>query len=508
MSTCTRLRHSGHGILARAFSYAACTIGVLFASASAYAELPQWYTQEDLGVDMVPYSQNARGQILGFRGSQPEGDARLRTFLLDPKQGLVEVAPPPPDQFISEFHICKPAAMLLNDPGHNLSHVSAYSSRTSLDDEGNAAIECLGTVRDGSLSLCGYAGSPLVWVRFNFSVEEGLVRRGGPYATIGQDCASRYGLSATSPSLLRGMSGNGLTVGRSYTRIPRPGVVDDMLQEFPAAEEISLDYHTEITAIDNSGDLAGFSRGMSSYPQTHGAGFVRRGGEEVAPLIIPGLTLIRPMGINSAGVIHGNGGGDSFVVRDGQVLLMNERIPATRWERVNTSHVTDVNENGVAAVVGTENYVGTTLSIPFLVDSATEEILALRESVRSFEPQHLDPYRMALGDQVMPDGHRMWFPSMLIDDENTLIVRGKRRGSQEYSLFRLTPHRVGQYPRGDVNCDGVLNNFDIDVFVMLLTQPQRYPAEHPNCDSRTGDLNGDGAVNNFDVDEFLELFQG
>lgn len=58
---------------------------------------------------------------------------------------------------------------------------------------------------------------------------------------------------------------------------------------------------------------------------------------------------------------------------------------------------------------------------------------------------------------------------------------------------------------GDVNCDGVLNNFDIDPFVTALTDPAEYALLYPDCDISLADVNGDGTVNNFDIDVFVDL---
>jgi len=57
---------------------------------------------------------------------------------------------------------------------------------------------------------------------------------------------------------------------------------------------------------------------------------------------------------------------------------------------------------------------------------------------------------------------------------------------------------------GDLNCDGVVNVFDIDPFVMALTDPGEYAAAHPDCDYMQADINGDGSVNVFDVDPLVE----
>ncbi|MGH6958864.1 MAG: hypothetical protein ACREE7_00120, partial [Dongiaceae bacterium] len=61
---------------------------------------------------------------------------------------------------------------------------------------------------------------------------------------------------------------------------------------------------------------------------------------------------------------------------------------------------------------------------------------------------------------------------------------------------------------GDLNCDGAVNNFDIDPFVLALLDPAAYAAAYPDCDIDLADVNGDGVVNNFDIDPFVELLLG
>jgi len=63
-------------------------------------------------------------------------------------------------------------------------------------------------------------------------------------------------------------------------------------------------------------------------------------------------------------------------------------------------------------------------------------------------------------------------------------------------------------PLADLNCDGERNNFDIDPFVLALTDPAGYKQKHPDCDILRGDINGDGVVDNFDIDLFVELLTG
>jgi RHS repeat-associated protein len=54
-------------------------------------------------------------------------------------------------------------------------------------------------------------------------------------------------------------------------------------------------------------------------------------------------------------------------------------------------------------------------------------------------------------------------------------------------------------PRVKENCDGVVNGYDIDPFVLAITNPAEYHQEYPDCDIMRADLNGDGLVNGYDI---------
>ncbi len=56
---------------------------------------------------------------------------------------------------------------------------------------------------------------------------------------------------------------------------------------------------------------------------------------------------------------------------------------------------------------------------------------------------------------------------------------------------------------GDTNCDGVVNGFDIDPFVLAVTSPDAYAIAFPDCNISTADVNGDGLINAFDIDLFV-----
>ncbi|MGD8453565.1 MAG: alpha-amylase family glycosyl hydrolase [Phycisphaerae bacterium] len=70
--------------------------------------------------------------------------------------------------------------------------------------------------------------------------------------------------------------------------------------------------------------------------------------------------------------------------------------------------------------------------------------------------------------------------------------------------YALVPLRL----LGDLNCDGVVDNFDITPFVLAVTDAAGYAAAHPDCDRNLADLTDDGLVNNFDIAPFVHLLLG
>ncbi|MBK8915805.1 MAG: thrombospondin type 3 repeat-containing protein [Phycisphaerales bacterium] len=63
--------------------------------------------------------------------------------------------------------------------------------------------------------------------------------------------------------------------------------------------------------------------------------------------------------------------------------------------------------------------------------------------------------------------------------------------------------------RGDANCDGLVNNFDIDAFVLAIVEGQGAWSALYDCDYLCAiDVSGDGAANNFDIDPFVALILG
>ncbi|MBU0637756.1 MAG: hypothetical protein KKB50_02740 [Planctomycetes bacterium] len=64
------------------------------------------------------------------------------------------------------------------------------------------------------------------------------------------------------------------------------------------------------------------------------------------------------------------------------------------------------------------------------------------------------------------------------------------------------------YSPGDMNCDGLVNGFDIDGFILAIDSQADYEATYPACDYLLADMNNDGLVNGFDIDGFVDLLGG
>ncbi len=62
-----------------------------------------------------------------------------------------------------------------------------------------------------------------------------------------------------------------------------------------------------------------------------------------------------------------------------------------------------------------------------------------------------------------------------------------------------------RYGYGDLNCDGAVDAFDIEPFILALVDPPGYRAAFPACDGLLADVNEDGAVDAFDVEPFVGL---
>ena len=96
-----------------------------------------------------------------------------------------------------------------------------------------------------------------------------------------------------------------------------------------------------------------------------------------------------------------------------------------------------------------------------------------------------------------------------------IVAWAQDTGSHPYDSWIFNADRMSwpfqplsNYNTGDLNCDGAVDAFDIDPFVLALTDPAGYATAWPDCDIMLADCNGDGVVDAFDIDPFIELLLG
>ncbi|MBN2445911.1 MAG: SUMF1/EgtB/PvdO family nonheme iron enzyme [Phycisphaerae bacterium] len=81
--------------------------------------------------------------------------------------------------------------------------------------------------------------------------------------------------------------------------------------------------------------------------------------------------------------------------------------------------------------------------------------------------------------------------------------------SESYDLgFRVAEILWGPPPAVDMNCDRSVDVFDIDAFVLAITEPAQYETEFPDCSVDIADCNNDGYVDVFDIDAFVAIIVG
>jgi YD repeat-containing protein len=85
-------------------------------------------------------------------------------------------------------------------------------------------------------------------------------------------------------------------------------------------------------------------------------------------------------------------------------------------------------------------------------------------------------------------------------DAGTDIVQGHR--------YDADGNLIEAYVAADMNCDGQINTFDVDAFVLALTNPATYASTYPGCDPLNGDINGDGLLDTLDIDLFTAYLTG
>ncbi|MBK8915174.1 MAG: right-handed parallel beta-helix repeat-containing protein [Phycisphaerales bacterium] len=104
-------------------------------------------------------------------------------------------------------------------------------------------------------------------------------------------------------------------------------------------------------------------------------------------------------------------------------------------------------------------------------------------------------FRLSAGSPAIDAGNPFAARAAALDLDGRIRVWNARVDMGAYEF--------GSALRGDLNCDGAVNNFDVDPFVLALTDPNAFAVLYPECAIVAGDMDGDGALTNFDIDPFV-----
>jgi hypothetical protein len=124
------------------------------------------------------------------------------------------------------------------------------------------------------------------------------------------------------------------------------------------------------------------------------------------------------------------------------------------------------------------------------------DVLLVQEGVTNIEGRIVDTLRgIEDGYHMSPNGQYIIFEAILED------------GTE--GAFQITLDWCAGLTPCDANCDGSVNGFDIDPFVLALGNLQDWLDAGYTCDPLCVlDINGDGAVNGFDIDGFVACIAG
>ncbi len=236
---------------------------------------------------------------------------------------------------------------------------------------------------------------------------------------------------------------------------------------------------------------------------------------------------IRAQGINDAGVIVGtyDPGGDSAAALwdEGGLHFLDDLAEPFDGSLLTASAI-----NAGGQVAGEAHFNGLGFHAYRYTDGTVEHIGPASASVQ-LRAWALNDAGYVVGDYA--PGPEAYFTAYVwpgggdIVDLNTRIspaldvVLIHATGINARGDISCTGHEQGDpltfrgyllrpYAPGDLNCDGVVNAFDIDPFVLSLTDPLAYAAQLPGCNGLNADINFDGEVNAFDIDPFVELLTG
>ncbi|MBU0641220.1 MAG: right-handed parallel beta-helix repeat-containing protein [Planctomycetes bacterium] len=127
------------------------------------------------------------------------------------------------------------------------------------------------------------------------------------------------------------------------------------------------------------------------------------------------------------------------------------------------------------------------------------------------DPLFVDPdnddYHLAAGSPCIDTGDPAFVPQPGETD-----IDGEMRvwdgDNDDEARVDMGADEFGSFRYGDLNCDGAIDTFDIDPFILALQGPDFYDPVYPDCGYVLADITRDGVVNGFDIDAFVALLIG
>jgi len=130
----------------------------------------------------------------------------------------------------------------------------------------------------------------------------------------------------------------------------------------------------------------------------------------------------------------------------------------------------------------------------FFADYVSERIWSFR-----YDGQKMTDFRDRTTELAPGGGQSIDSISSFAEDANGELYICDLGGE----VFKIIPNGPVV---GDLNGDDAINNFDIDPFVLALSDPVAYRLKYPNINPDViGDINCDGQLDNFDIDPFVKL---
>lgn len=304
------------------------------------------------------------------------------------------------------------------------------------------------------------------------------------------------GSLGTGETLAWGINNHGHVVGWSVVDTNPPTthgfMWDGELHEILPLTGVYID-PSDAADINNAGVIAGGSVAIINGERDGGAVmWIDNDGIPLRPL--PGDTGSEAIRINNSNAVAGISSLNSarnFAVlwREGEIIPITPFIPDNP-QNFRSSEATDINDYDEVSGWGVRNGGG----------GNSNEGFIWREGQLTFM------------SSLTPPDFEWRLQPMAINNAGQVACRARFRPDPfgvPMRAYILTPPECRGFPRGDANCDGLVNNFDIDAFVLALSNVDQYAADYAACNWLCNlDINRDGLVNNFDIDPLVMLLAG